>query len=382
MSTHKDFLAPRLTGKRFEDHSIPLELLEDFAAFEQLLIEMAKVIYLEKNDNRQRVPRGFEESVSLKLYAIGEGSAIPKIALIYALATAKLATPTLELFPDANYACFEEARDRIYNGIDAANTGANITEFIPENLLGFFNKIGKRLKDDEAIDFDSSSDKTLKLDRATRKKLVLASSKIKQVTEETNIIASIPEADKSKHTFTILVNGLQRINAEIPEAHYETILKAFNDYEKNCKVSVKGIGRFNQFDKLESFESIEQISIIDPLDVIYRLDEISLLEDGWLNGEGVAPTKDGLDWFANMFEGNFDKNLPLPFIFPTPEGGIQAEWSLDGYDISLNINLESKDSNYHELNFLNDADIELKFALGNPEDWRKLNLTLNKLVNL
>ena len=380
MSTHKNFLAPRLTGKRFDDHSIPLELLEDFAAFEQLLIEMAKVIYLEKNESRIRVPRGFEDSVSLKLYDVGEGSAIPKIALIYALATAKLATPTLELFPEANYTYFEEARDRIYNGINAANVGEKITGFIPENLLGFFNKIGKRLKDDEAINFNPQSEKNLKLDRATRKKLVLASSSIKQVTEETTIIASIPEADKSKQTFTLLLSSAQRINTEIPEPHYETILKAFNEYENNCKVSVKGIGRFNQFDKLEGFESIEQISIIDPLDVIYRLDEISLLEDGWLNGEGIAPKKHELEWFLNMFEGNFDKNLPLPFIFPTPEGGIQTEWSFQNYEISLKIDFESKDANYHELNFLDDSEVEEKFTLDNPQSWEKLNSKLNNLV--
>lgn len=380
MSTHKDFLAPTLTGKRFDDHSIPLELLEDFAAFEQLLVEMAKVVYLEKNESRQRVPRGFEDSVSLKLYDIGEGSAIPKIALIYALATAKVATPTLELFPEANYTYFEEARDRIFKGIDAANVGEKITDFIPENLLGFFNKIGKRLKDDEAINFNPTSPKNLKLDRATRKKLVLASSSTKQFTEETTIIALIPEADKSKQTFTLLVNGIQRINADLPESHYNTILKAFNDYENNCKVSVKGIGRFNQLDKLEGFESIEQISIIDPLDVIYRLEEISLLKDGWLNDEGLAPKKDQLDWFSNMFEGNFDKNLPLPFIFPTPDGGIQVEWSLNDYEISLTINFESKIGSYHELQFSNDSETEEQFTLDDPESWATLNSKLNNLV--
>ncbi|MFZ4798834.1 MAG: hypothetical protein ACOYMA_15140 [Bacteroidia bacterium] len=381
MSTHKDFLSPKLTGKRFDDHSIPLELLEDFAAFEQLLIEMAKVIYMEKNDNRQRVPRGFEESVSLKLYNVEEGSAIPKIALIYALATTKLVTPTLELFPEANFTYFEMARDRIYDGIDAANSGKKITEFIPENLLGFFNKIGKRLKEDEAINFSPNSSKDLKLDRASRKKLVLASSSIKQVTEETTIIASIPEADKSKQTFTLLLNDKQRISADIPVALYDTILKAFTDYEKNCKVSIKGIGRFNQFDKLEGFDSIELISIIDPLDVKYRLDEISLLADGWLNGEGIAPNKDELNWLSDMFDGNFDKDLPLPSIFPTPAGGIQLEWSLNNYEISLSIDLESKNSSYHELNFSNDKEVEESLLLSDPESWRKLNSILNNLLN-
>lgn len=37
-----EFLTPRLTGKRFDDHTIPLDLLEDFAALEEFFIEVAK----------------------------------------------------------------------------------------------------------------------------------------------------------------------------------------------------------------------------------------------------------------------------------------------------------------------------------------------------
>ena len=31
------FLAPKLEGKRFEDHAIPVELLEDFAVLQELI---------------------------------------------------------------------------------------------------------------------------------------------------------------------------------------------------------------------------------------------------------------------------------------------------------------------------------------------------------
>lgn len=381
MSTHKDFLAPRLTGKRFDDHSIPLELLEDLSVMEQLIVEMAKVVYLEKNPTRQRVPRGFEENVSLKLCAVDEGSAILKIALIYALGGSTSGQQTLDLFPDPNYAYFEEARDRVYNGIAAANNGENITNYIPEPLLGYFNRIGKRLKEDEAINFNPGSSKNLNLDRNTRKKLVLASSSIKQVTAETYIFAQIPEVDKNKQTFTLLIEGTQRISSVLPDPHYETIMKAFNDFEKNCKVVVKGIGRFNQNDKLESFEAIEQISILDPLDVMYRLDELAKLEDGWLDSSGVAPRRDDLMWFYQMFESNFDKNLPLPAIFPTPEGGIQTEWNIGGSEISLTINLDSKVGDYHSYNFLSKEEASLELKLDEPASWALLNDSLSHLIS-
>ena len=59
MSTEKIFLTPKLEGHRFDDHTLPVSMLEDFSAFEELVFELAKKIYLEKNPSRKRVPKGF-----------------------------------------------------------------------------------------------------------------------------------------------------------------------------------------------------------------------------------------------------------------------------------------------------------------------------------
>jgi hypothetical protein len=37
----KIFIAPKLKGSRFEDHSLPVNILEDFTSLEDLLIEVA-----------------------------------------------------------------------------------------------------------------------------------------------------------------------------------------------------------------------------------------------------------------------------------------------------------------------------------------------------
>jgi hypothetical protein len=48
MSTEKLFLKPKFEGHRFDDHTLPVSMLEDFSAFEELVFELAKKIYLEK----------------------------------------------------------------------------------------------------------------------------------------------------------------------------------------------------------------------------------------------------------------------------------------------------------------------------------------------
>lgn len=365
MDSTKEFLAPLLTGKRFDDHTIPLELLEDFASFEDLLIEVAKWLYLKDNPDRKRVPRGFSDGISLKLSSVEEGSAIPKIMLVAA---------SLGMFGSENYLYFDRAKQSIICAIDAAETNKKITDYIPENLLGYFNQIGKRLRDDETINFSPNSQYNANLNKSSRRKLVMASSNVTEIINEINIRAYIPEADKSTKTFTMLLGNGQKIKSNIPVEHRNVIFSAFNGYENKTKVLISGIGRFNTYDnKLESFESINHISLLDPLDVTNRLDELSKLENGWFNGEGVAPQKADLDWFSELFENHFDTTLPLPFLYPTFSGGIQAEWTTDTYEVSLKIEFDTKTAFYQSLNHKENSEDESTIHLEEEADWKFLN---------
>lgn len=65
--------------------------------------------------------------------------------------------------------------------------------------------------------------------------------------------------------------------------------------------------------------------MLDPLDVDAQLDKLAMLPDGWLDGEGVAPSRVGLQWFAAKFAELYPCDLHLPHLYPTLEGGVQAE---------------------------------------------------------
>lgn len=373
MLQSNEFLTPRLTGKRFEDHTIPLELLEDFAALEELFIEVAKWIYLTENSDRKRVPRGFTTDVALKLSSIETGSAIPKIILV---------TLSTGLFPNDNMEYYEKAKGNILRSIDAASKEEEVTKYIPDNLLIYFNRIGKRLRDDESIDFSPGSELKAQLNKTTRKRLVLASSSLNEVTIETTIRGTIPEADKSKRTCTIMTNNGQRIMAKLRGIHATTLLEAFNSYESKARVLISGLGRFDKHDKLVSFESIEHISMLDPLDVPSRLEELSNLENGWLNGEGVAMKKEDLTWFADLFENNYNPQLPLPHLYPTPIGGIQAEWFSPTHDISFTIDLTNKSGFYQAMNRNSDEVNEITLDLKKDSDWQLLNQHLSEIFKV
>lgn len=127
-----------------------------------------------------------------------------------------------------------------------------------------------------------------------------------------------------------------------------------------------------QNERLENFESMQHISILDALDVPARLDEFRGLQDGWLDGRGRAPAHNGLDWLSQAFEQNYPYDLSLPYLYPTAEGGVQAEWSLGSQEISLEIDLLQHTGEWHNLNMTTHADEMEVLNLDDPEEWEWL----------
>ena len=371
-----DFLKPRFDGKRFTDHSLPLDVLKDLAVFNDLIAETAKWLYLKENHGRKRIPKGFLEDVSLKLVDIEAGSAIPKIVMIVSMTSATL-------FPPASQQYFEQARDAVIAAVDAAENHKDITGHLPENLLGFFDRLGRSLEEGECIEFAPNRPlRPARLNRESRKTLILASAKIQKYTEEVTLRGLIPEADQDKNTFNLLLANGQRIPAHFDPINGDKILEAFGSYLTEQKVMVRGVGLFTRNGKLQELESSESVILLDPLDVSTRLDELSALRDGWLDGEGMALNPDGLRWFANSFEQYYDEKLPLPRLYPTAEGGIQAEWTCGNNEVSLEINLLTKKSSYQTMDTVSLDSTELEIDLSSEDGWKTLNEALAKVSGM
>ena len=70
-------------------------------------------------------------------------------------------------------------------------------------------------------------------------------------------------------------------------------------------------------------------------DVFDRLNELSNLEDGWYDGEGVTPSEDVIDKLKRFYIDIYPKDYPRPYHYPYPDGGIGIEWQFNGYNISV-----------------------------------------------
>ncbi len=101
-----------------------------------------------------------------------------------------------------------------------------------------------------------------------------------------------------------------------------------------------------------------------------RLDELRQIRDGWLEGKGLAPPGSGLDWLADAFDRNFPEEAPLPHLYPTETGGVQAEWSLGPNEVTLEVDLGTHTGEWHVLNMDTGADSERTLNCNDDEDWK------------
>jgi hypothetical protein len=115
---------------------------------------------------------------------------------------------------------------------------------------------------------------------------------------------------------------------------------------------------------------------IDPdvelLDVPARVDELRFLKDGWLDGHGTAPSDVGLTWFSQVFDKRFPDRLQLPYLYPTEEGGLRAEWSGDGREMSLDVDLDSHTAQWYSWYQPTDEEETATLNLDDEDGWKRL----------
>jgi hypothetical protein len=112
------------------------------------------------------------------------------------------------------------------------------------------------------------------------------------------------------------------------------------------------------------------------MDIETRLEELAKLRDGWLDGQGRAPERAALLRLAHAFDEHYAPDLPLPYLYPTADGGVQAEWTLGAWDVSLEITLPAMKAHYQALHLKTGESRELDLTLDDDADWTTLNASL------
>lgn len=331
------FLAPILRGRRFDGHAVPVEVLADLAAYKDLVVDVARRLYLDKNLDRKRVPKGFEDSFRLTLKQIDPGSAVPILEL-----EQDEVAPVQQMLGISDMASIRQwyfdARDVIAECVKAVGDGQSPPARFPRELLTSFNRFGRSLLPDESIELAPNKQTAgVRYNSSVRRKLVLLESK--NYEKPVTLVGNVTKVDTDNATLILrTIDG--SITATYPILMEGTIIEALKNHANDVRLS--GMGLFDSSERLLRITDISHVVQLDDVvsdasaELLKRLSAMGELEAGWLDGSGVGPDHPTICLASTVLPEIVDREgLPAPVVFPTPEGGIQAEWQGTPWSIEV-----------------------------------------------
>jgi hypothetical protein len=231
---HRELVTQTFRGGRFEDHGLDLDVLPELVTYKGLLVETAKELWRRKNPDRERLPGGFEDSLVLKVYEIGEGSVKVPICREYERAEQG------SLWPESDE--LDEAVDLTTRMLDAVGKDMPFPDDYPIGLLGQFKEYGKSLRDDEVIEHRRpGSTAVARYTPAVRARLAECAERFYE--DAVDVVGTVTMARVSPPLMTITMDDGSKVDALFAPDQEETITTALQKHA-TAKVRIRGRGEF------------------------------------------------------------------------------------------------------------------------------------------
>lgn len=369
-------MSVKLSGGRFKEAELPFFILGDLAPLQDMVVDVAKWLFREES-GRRRSPSSFDQTY-LKIVGLQPGSTIAEIDI-------DTTRVILDGAPVPNQEHFEAAANSIVNVIGLAEQGAkHLNGCIPPRCMVYFNRVGRSLMSDEVMEITAADKRTARLTQQSREVLVRHS--VGEIMRDITVRGVISETDLKNMKFRLEPIYGTIVNCPFLEQHRETVLDALDSYKNNedrnrMQVRVQMTGMYDRQDRLQRVEHTRSVEPLEPLDVDARLDRFRNLRDGWLEGGGVAPDHEGLDWLSGVFKRYYPHDLQLPRTYPTAEGGVSLEWSAGKLEIDMEVNLDDHAGEWYVFNKDSKRGEEEKnLNLDSPDDWKWVDARLQNLM--
>jgi hypothetical protein len=342
-------------GTRFEGGRVPIALLGDLAALQDVLVEVARDVYRTAQPERSRFPRGYLKTTSLWLSAIEEGSAVLVLERL----------PSASLDEDQMIDPFDSARDIVLDAIASVARGEPAFGGIPKRSRQRFKHIGGHLEMGEAIELSAPNPGATPVvyDRAVRDLLI----------EEDE-----PTSDDHFMIGPVVAVELDQSSFRVKQARRASDVHFTDDLDHMVRMSmvdqprsgrylegaipfrIDGSGSFDR-GGLAGFlaDEITPVSFIDAEfgQVVDRVASLLSMPEGWLDGDGQTIGDKLGERFLQVAVGLADQGLPAPYVYPTPDGGLRAEWSNESGGIELMWEIEADGTHYvHRLDLTTGED--------------------------
>jgi hypothetical protein len=309
---------------------MPIEALTELVAYQQLVVGVAKEVYRNDHADRKRLPRGFADRLQLRLRVIEPGSTVPVLE--------RIREPGA-LLRRADE--FTRSRDLVEEAVAAIAAGGALPEDFPRQAVVLFNRFGQTLHPDEAIELRKPGAQSgPRYTRDVQRRLVL--EELRTFQADVSEIGWVLELDSTRMTCLIRLRSALRaqpVPAPVDDFTFEQVKAAMEPNGEGPPVYVTGIGVYTTAGHVLRLDSIQDVSPVENPDELEALDsriaELAELKPGWLDGAGVPLTAAALSKARITLTELLLLDLPRARIYPTLEGGVEAEWSAGAYEISV-----------------------------------------------
>lgn len=330
MSEEHNRFKLRYVGDRFKGHRLPLDVLSDLPAFRDLMVSYAKDRWRQSHADRQRLPKGFDKSISFDLISIEEGSAVPILDW-----SREIAQQALPGFSDELEEVVDQSFIDLVNLIDGAGH-QRFPHALSSEHIRALNKLGSGLREDERIEFLGSSGadgNVIYLDTFRRKALI------------THV----------RDTYQLRFEGIGRLLGLHVDGHIQVETPEYgelripvdpdriaSEFDGNTGSDVQFALQI-ELDNQDTYRTIIEAFDVELIDAELsdnimrckdRLTEIHSLPEGWHNGIGAAPAAVALS-AAHTFLRSRPSFAGAYRIYPTEMGGVLFEFEVRGWDYSV-----------------------------------------------
>lgn len=318
MSENEQFLELSFAGGRFVQHTAPVDVMAELGLAQQLLAKVARHLYFEANPERQRLPRGFLEASQLHLASTARN------CFSATLVRPKADASTVTLFGDA--------RDVSIQTLHAIAKGEHIPKRFPTSALTLLAAWGKRLESEESLVVRGVGDGALsaEINQASRERLA---ELIKRPLERVeDVEGEVVQLDDANDRILVRTRLGDRIELPFDISQRKLVMLAL-DHRPVARVRARGAlvmsGSVPQkMRELEELEVIDDERAAEAQRVWDRLESFERIDDGWFEGDGLRPTTNALSVARGVLARLIVEHHEIvrPRVFPTPVGGVQAEW--------------------------------------------------------
>jgi len=247
-----ELVVHKFAGGRFDDHGLDVDVLPDLVAYKNILIETAKELWRSKHPERQRLPKNFEDSLSLKFYTIEPGSAATP------LFREVEAPDAFSLFPREPDE-LDQAVEVVAETIEAVADDRALPDALPKNVIPLFENYGKTLRPDERIELKPATrSRTTRYSSKERERLArLVETSYEDIVELTGEIRA---ADLDGSNFALkLTDGTKVFGKFSPEQEF-LITDVLREHARRW-LHVKGRAEFFANGQMKRLLTVEALDV-------------------------------------------------------------------------------------------------------------------------